>query len=95
LWRCDAFHPGSKNNQNIAQFCDPAIDRKMDQADRLQTSSAGVANELWAEIDQDLVDAASWVPLVSLTYEDVLSTRVHNFQRSPALGVLFDQMWLR
>jgi hypothetical protein len=25
----------------------------------------------------------------------VLSKRVHNYQRSPYLGVFFDQMWVR
>jgi hypothetical protein len=41
------------------------------------------------------VDAAPWIPLVTPTCVDVLSTRVHSYVRSPVLGVFFDQMWLR
>ena len=80
---------------NPAQFCDPSIDRLMTQAQRLQTSSPTAANDLWAQVDHRIVDAAPWIPLVTPTWVDVLSKRVHNYQRSPFLGVFFDQMWVR
>ncbi|MDQ6849417.1 MAG: ABC transporter substrate-binding protein [Actinomycetota bacterium] len=94
-YRCGAFVPASPNNQNPAQFCAPSIDRLMNQAEQVQATSPAAANDLWAQVDRRIVDAAPWIPLVSPTWVDVVSTRVHNYQRSPVLGVFFDQMWVR
>jgi peptide/nickel transport system substrate-binding protein len=92
---CQAFTPASRNNLNPAEFCDPSIDRLMDRAQKLQTSSPTAANDLWAQVDRRVVDAVPWIPLINPTWVDVLSKRVHNYQRSPYLGVFFDQMWVR
>ena len=89
-YRCDAIPSGG----DPAQFCDPALDRLMDRAEAIQATSLAAANDLWAEVERRLLDAAPWVPLVNPLSVDVLSTRVHNFKRTPALGVLFDQMWV-
>jgi peptide/nickel transport system substrate-binding protein len=95
LYRCDAFVPNGGANQNPAEFCDPSLDRVMSQAEQLQATSLAQANDLWAQVERRLVTAAPWIPLVNPSSLDVLSTRVHNFKRTPALGVLFDQMWVR
>lgn len=79
-------------NQNPAEFCDPSIDRLISQATQLQSSSRAAANDLWAQVDRRLVDAAPVIPLVNPSWVDVVSTRVHHYERSPVLGVLFDQM---
>jgi peptide/nickel transport system substrate-binding protein len=94
LYRCDAFVPRSPGNRNPAEFCDPSLDRLMSQAEQLQATSLAQANELWAQVERRLVSAAPWIPLVNPSSLDVLSTRVHNFKRTPALGALFDQMWV-
>ena len=94
LLRCTAFNRASPNNVNTAEFCDHSIDRLMDRATRAESSSLAAANELWARADRRIVDAAPWVPLVNPSYVDVVSARVHNYQRNPELGVLFDQMWV-
>jgi YVTN family beta-propeller protein len=95
-WRCSAYRPADPdNNVNHAGFCDPTYDRLLDRARQVESSSIAAANTLWEQADRRLVDAAPWIPLVTPTWIDVTSTRVHNFKRSPVLGVLLDQMWLR
>jgi peptide/nickel transport system substrate-binding protein len=94
-YECHAFAPASSLNVNPAQFCDPSIDRLIARAQRLQTSSPTAANDLWAQVDRRIVDEAPWIPLVTPRWVDVLSTRVHNYQRNPFIGVFFDQMWVR
>ncbi len=94
VYRCDAFLPRSPDNQNPAEYCDPALDDLMHRAEQRQATSLAAANDMWAEVERRLLDAAPWVPLVNPLSVDVLSTRVHNFKRTPALGVLFDQMWV-
>lgn len=64
----------------------------MDQA--ASESPPAAANLTWAEVERRLVDSAPWIPLVNPTWADVVSPRVHNYQRSPLGGVLFDQMWV-
>jgi ABC-type transport system substrate-binding protein len=94
-WACVAITPASRHNLNTAQFCDPAIDHVAELADRAQTTSLAEANELWAQEDKRLVDAEPWIPLVTPTWVDAVSTRVHNYKRNLVIGPLFDQMWLR
>jgi ABC-type transport system substrate-binding protein len=65
------------------------------KAEEVQSSSLARANDLWAETERGLVNAAPWIPLVNTSTVDVLSAQVHNFARTPTLGVLFDQMWVR
>jgi YVTN family beta-propeller protein len=95
LYRCSAYMPASPNNLNPAGSCDHSIDRIMDQARQVESSSIAAANGLWEQADRRLVDEAPWIPLVTPTWVDVTSTRVHNYKRSPSLGMLYDQMWLR
>jgi peptide/nickel transport system substrate-binding protein len=96
VYRCSAFTPASNQNFNPAEFCDPSIDALMDEAIRRQASSSVAAgNDLWAEVEHRIIDAAPWIPLVTPSWVDVFSTRVHNYQRSPVAGVFYDQMWVR
>jgi peptide/nickel transport system substrate-binding protein len=46
-------------------------------------------------VDRQAADQAPWVPLVNPKVVDVLSKRVGNYQYSPQLGMLIDQLWVR
>jgi peptide/nickel transport system substrate-binding protein len=95
IFKCAAFSPGSPTNVNTSQFCNPSIDHLMGQAVQDQAESLATANDVWAQVDRRLVDAAPYIPLVTPRWVDLLSTRMHNYRRSPLIGVLFDQMWVR
>jgi peptide/nickel transport system substrate-binding protein len=92
---CASFLPNNPANANGSQFCDRRIDRQVAQATAEQLTNPAVARERWARIDQKTVDAAPLVPLVNPKAVDVLSKRVGNYQYSPQLGVLIDQLWVR
>jgi peptide/nickel transport system substrate-binding protein len=80
---------------NESGFCDPAIDRRMAAATRLQFTQPSVAHERWAEIEHDVMDQAPWVPVVSRDWSNLVSKRVGNYQVNPQWGPLFDQMWVQ
>lgn len=80
---------------NPARYCDRTTDHLMDRADEIQATSLAQADEIWAQVQRRLVNAAPWIPLVNPKFVDVLSSTVRNFKRNPVLGVLFDQMWVR
>ena len=89
--------PAQPDNQNAAEFCDPAH-RPADRAGHAQTRRPTRTRPaaLWERVDRETVDQAPWVPLVNPRAVDVLSKRVGNYQYSPAgLGVLIDQLWVR
>ncbi|HJQ43291.1 MAG TPA: ABC transporter substrate-binding protein, partial [Jatrophihabitantaceae bacterium] len=93
LFRCSSFTPNSDDNQNAAQFCDPSVDRLMDRAAALDASGEG--DDVWAQVDWRVTDQVGWLPLANPTWVDVVSSRLHNYVRSPVLGTLFSQMWVR
>jgi YVTN family beta-propeller protein len=80
---------------NVAQFCDPAIDREMTRAQALQTVDPVTANQLWARIDRQLTDQSPWVSFANGVVLEVVSTRVGNYQYNPSWGTLLDQLWVR
>jgi YVTN family beta-propeller protein len=92
---CAGYAPADPANPNNSEFCDPAEDKQTVRAEQLQSSSPDKANQLWAQIDQNIVDAAPWIALVNPSWVDVVSPRIHNYVRNSFLGVLFDQMWVR
>ncbi len=93
---CASFLPDSSANSNAAEFCDPRIDRQIEQASTEQATNPDAARGLWERVDRQTVDQAPWVPLVNPKVVDVLSKRVGNYQYSPAgLGMLIDQLWVR
>jgi peptide/nickel transport system substrate-binding protein len=95
LLTCASFVPDSVGNTNLAEFCDRAADHMIASAKQRESSSQAAADALWAGVDHKLTDEAPWIPLVSLSWVDVVSARVHNYLRSPVLGPLFDQAWVR
>jgi ABC-type transport system substrate-binding protein len=92
---CAGFVPRSPLNQNIDQFCDPRADALTAAAEAAESSSPADANRIWTELDRYLVDKVPWVGLVTPSWVDVVSGRVHNYSRSSVIGVMFDQMWVR
>jgi YVTN family beta-propeller protein len=94
-YACKAFVPASATNVNVDEFCDPAIDRLTEQAAQTASSSRAEANRVWASVDRHIIDAAPWIGLVTPSWVDAVSPRVHDYVRNSVLGVLFDQMWVR
>jgi peptide/nickel transport system substrate-binding protein len=80
---------------NYMRFCDPAIDSRMSEAARLQSTDPASANELWAQIERALVDEAPLVPLINPALVELVSDRLGNYQRHPVLGLLLSRIWVR
>jgi peptide/nickel transport system substrate-binding protein len=94
FFRCSSWKtadPATTTNGSF--FCDPSIDRDMDLADSEEGAAPEQAAATWAAVDRAITDTAAWVPLVSLTEYDFLSSRTTNYQYNPAInGVLLDQV---
>ena len=95
LFSCPAFLPRSPNNLNVTQFCDPAIDRQMRRAQAQQLTDPTGSRALWQRIDREVTDASPWVTLIASKDVNFLSKRVGNYQWSPSMGMLIDQLWVR
>jgi len=95
LLSCHAFRPDDpQNNNNLAEFCDPRIDRLIQRALNAQTSDAESANTLWAKVDRQVVNQAHGYPLTNPRVIDFVSRRVGNYQYNPVWGILLDQLWV-
>jgi len=92
---CEVFVPGDSGNSNFARFCDHAIDAMVERGRRLQATDPAVANELFAQVDRELVDRAPWVFLVNPVGINFVSARVGNAQHHPVWRLLLDQLWVR
>ncbi len=95
LLSCGAFRPNTASNQNLAEFCDPSIDRQTKRALTVQAANPQAASEPWARVDRQTVDRAPWVPLFNPKIVDFLSKRVGNYQYNLVWGMLIDQLWVR
>ena len=94
LLTCGALVAGPSNT-NVAEFCDPSIDRKIEKALAEQSTKPQAARRLWQRIERETVDQAPWVPLVSPKIINVLSKRTGNFQYNPMWQMLIDQLWVK
>ena len=95
-FRCSAFRLADPADTRSGDFfCDPGIDRQMDQADQLEIGDPRAAATIWATVDREITDLAPWVPLVSLRFADFTSARVGDYQYNPIWGILLDQLWVR
>jgi peptide/nickel transport system substrate-binding protein len=95
LLTCRAFVPDDPTNSNLAEFCNPGIDRQIERATALQRSAPGAAGGVWARIDRELTDQAPWLPVYNPQVLVALSPRVGNYQYHPFWQVLLDQLWVR
>lgn len=85
----------NSQNQNLAEFCNPKIDREIARAQSLQTRDPTAASRLWTKIDRDITNQAPWVPFANGVVLEVKSPRVGNYQYNPQWGTLLDQLWVR
>ena len=76
-------------------FCDPALDRAMQQAGQLGFTDPAGSAAAWAAVDRRLTDTAAWVPTVSLREVELTSRRLGNYEYNPVWGFLADQSWVR
>jgi YVTN family beta-propeller protein len=76
-------------------YCNPSLDREIQQAELPELADPRKASALWASIDRQLTNTAVWVPTVNLLDLEVTSRRLSNYQYNPVWGFLADQAWLR
>ena len=92
----DVLRPAAlRHVADPARFCDPAIDRQMDEALALQATDPAAADELWAKIDRALTDQAAWIGYATPRKVNFVGSRVGNFQFHPVWWTLLDQLWVR
>jgi len=94
-FRCNAFHPASPSNNNVAAFCDPRTDALIAKAEALAATNSQRSDRIWARIDRRIVDQAPYAPIYVQHAIDFVSRRVGDYQYSPVWGVLVDQLWIR
>ncbi|MBA3433101.1 MAG: hypothetical protein H0U08_03300, partial [Actinobacteria bacterium] len=78
-----------------SQFSDASVRREIERALDLQQTDPLAANEVWARVDQMLVERAPLVPLYNARAALFVSERVGNYQFHPLWNVLLDQLWVR
>ena len=78
-----------------ARFCDPAIDRQMDEALAVQATDPAAADKRWAKIDRALTDQAAWIGYATPRKVNFVGSRVGNFQFHPVWWTLLDQLWVQ
>jgi ABC-type transport system substrate-binding protein len=88
-----AFFGCDGGNSN-GYYCNPAIDREMREAERLEPARPTRGHRLWERIDDQLTNQAVWVPTVAAREVEVTSRRLHNYEYNPVWGFLADQAWL-
>lgn len=80
---------------NLSNFCDPAIDRRVQRALDLQLTDPHASARAFAQLDRDLVDLAPLIPYGTGIQVWLVSERASNVEVSPQLGVLVSQVWVR
>ena len=94
---CAGFHTASTASPNVSEFCDPTIDAVTKRAQKTQVTDPAAATALWAQVDRQTTDAAPNVELFTGKKLDFVSSRVGNYQYSPAVvaNFLIDQVWVK
>ena len=75
-------------------YCNPALDREMQQAEMLELTDPSRASAVWESVDRQLTDDAVWVPTVTFRDVELTSRRLRNYQYNPVWGFLADQSWV-
>jgi len=94
LLGCGSIHKNSDASPNIAAFCDPAIQAKINQAETLASTDPTQAAALWTQVDHMDTDQAPWVDMYNPKQIDFLSKSVHGYEWNPQWYILIDQLWL-
>ena len=95
LLGCGTIHPGSDASPNIAEFCDPPVQKEMNRAESMALSNPTGANSIWSQVDHQVTDQAPWVDMFNPKQIDFLSARVHGYQWNPQWYILIDQQWIK
>jgi peptide/nickel transport system substrate-binding protein len=93
LFSCSALNP--RTTSNASGYCDPAFDRQIAQAHAAVLTDPSAARALWHQADQYLTSAAPFAAAINERYVSLASATLGNYQTSPMLGPLLDQMWVR
>jgi YVTN family beta-propeller protein len=92
---CRSFYQDPASTYNVAEFCDPHVDKLASEAQAAQLTDPAAARKLWAQVDRIVTDQSPWVPVLNGKSTTLISSRVGNYQESPEYGPLLDQMWVR
>jgi peptide/nickel transport system substrate-binding protein len=95
LLTCKSFVPRSRDNRNLAEFCNRHIDAEIARARALEVADPGAASRIWRRVDHDVVRLAPWVFMQNELQTTLVSRRVGNYQYNPQWGPLLDQLWVR
>lgn len=94
LLGCGSIHKNSDASPNIAEFCDPAIQKLINQAEADEATNPTKAAQLWTQVDHMDTQQAPWVDLYNPKQIDVLAKQVNGYQWNPQWYILIDQLWL-
>jgi peptide/nickel transport system substrate-binding protein len=95
LFSCETFHPNSDNSPNYSGFCDPEIDRKMQEAAMLALTDREASNHAWSDVDREIMAQAPFVPLSQTLRVLLLSRRAKNVIMTLNDEILFSQIQLQ
>ena len=93
LLTCAAY--GLAPSLNASEFCAPSIDGEIARATGLQAANPAVAHAAWGKIDRAITLQGPLLPLVNPIGVDFVASRVGNYQRNPAFGILLGRLWVR
>jgi peptide/nickel transport system substrate-binding protein len=94
LLGCTHIVKNSDASPNIAEFCDPSIQKQINTAEAEESTDASAAASLWTTIDHEMTNEAPWVDLYNPKQIDFLSKNVHGYEWNPQWYILIDQLWL-
>jgi peptide/nickel transport system substrate-binding protein len=92
---CQSFYQDPANTLNVAEYCNPHVDKLAREAQAQQLTDPAAARKLWARIDRIVTDQAPWVPLENASPTVFVSSRAGNYQESAGYGPLLDLTWVR
>jgi peptide/nickel transport system substrate-binding protein len=95
LLSCASFTPGSDSSINIAGFCDKGVDAHMKTALAAEQTDMTNADQLWGQIDQEIMKKSPVVPVFNPKLIDFISKRVGNYQFSKQYYMLVGQLWVK
>jgi peptide/nickel transport system substrate-binding protein len=82
------------SHNNVARFCDQAVDRLFVKAEAAQATDPAAAPALWQQAERAVLLQAPVVPVDNGQSVAFVAKRVGNFQYHPEWDVLLDQLWL-
>jgi ABC-type transport system substrate-binding protein len=89
------FACGARGFGNPFGWCDPELDRAMDDALALLPTDPAAANRAWTDIEHGLIEDAAMVPLTNPVTTHAVSERVGNVQVNPQWGILLSRLWVQ